>query len=51
MSKAEGGQVELDMEDHREEDYVAPKQPKVKAFAGSGQALGSQVCNNMIMYL
>ena len=43
VSKAEGGQVELDMEDHRDEEYVAPKQPRVQAFSGSGQTLGSQV--------
>ena len=30
----------MDMEDHREQDFVAPKK-KMKAFSGAGQALGS----------
>ena len=37
---ARGGQVGLNMEDHREEEYVQPKQ-KFKAFHGAGQRLGS----------
>lgn len=37
---ARGGQVNLDMEDHRDEDYMKPK-PVFKAFAGEGQKLGS----------
>lgn len=41
MALAEGGEVALDMEDHRNEDYQPPKQPKMKAFSGEGQALGS----------
>ena len=36
---APGGEVDLNMEDHRNDDYVAPK-VKVKAFSGSGQMLG-----------
>ena len=39
---ADGGQVALDMEDHSSEDYVPPKQPKLRAFTGSGQTLGSE---------
>lgn len=37
---ARGGQVGLNMEDHREEEYVRPKQ-KFKAFQCAGQRLGS----------
>ncbi|XP_067163574.1 NSFL1 cofactor p47 isoform X4 [Apteryx mantelli] len=39
---ARGGQVNLDMEDHRDEDYVKPKSV-FKAFTGEGQKLGSTV--------
>ncbi|RXN02707.1 NSFL1 cofactor p47-like protein [Labeo rohita] len=35
-----GGQVNLDMEDHRDEDFSKPK-PVFKAFTGEGQKLGS----------
>uniref|UniRef100_A0A8C2FX22 NSFL1 cofactor p47 n=1 Tax=Cyprinus carpio TaxID=7962 RepID=A0A8C2FX22_CYPCA len=35
-----GGQVNLDMEDHRDEDFSKPKFA-FKAFAGEGQKLGS----------
>ncbi|XP_059383590.1 NSFL1 cofactor p47 [Carassius carassius] len=35
-----GGQVNLDMEDHRDEDFSKPKSA-FKAFAGEGQKLGS----------
>nr|KAF6472009.1 NSFL1 cofactor [Molossus molossus] len=35
-----GGQVNLDMEDHRDEDFVKPK-GTFKAFTGEGQKLGS----------
>uniref|UniRef100_H3AIT2 UBX domain-containing protein 2B n=2 Tax=Latimeria chalumnae TaxID=7897 RepID=H3AIT2_LATCH len=35
-----GGQVNLDMEDHRDQEYVRPKL-KFKAFSGEGQKLGS----------
>ncbi|KAM4691547.1 NSFL1 cofactor p47 [Rhinophrynus dorsalis] len=37
---AQGGQVNLDMEDHRDEDFVKPK-ISFKAFTGEGQKLGS----------
>uniref|UniRef100_W5MG07 NSFL1 cofactor p47 n=2 Tax=Lepisosteus oculatus TaxID=7918 RepID=W5MG07_LEPOC len=37
---ARGGQVNLDMEDHREEDFSKPK-TMFKAFAGEGKKLGS----------
>jgi len=37
---ARGGEVGLNMEDHRQEEFVAPKQ-KFKAFQCSGQRLGS----------
>lgn len=37
--EVQGGEVRLDMEDHRHEDYAAPK-TKVKAFTGKGQMLG-----------
>ncbi|XP_033111851.1 uncharacterized protein LOC117112790 [Anneissia japonica] len=40
LQQARGGEVHLDMEDHREEEYTAPK-PKVKAFSGTGHMLGS----------
>lgn len=36
---ARGGQVNLDMEDHRDEEYVKPKSV-FKAFTGEGQKLG-----------
>ncbi|KAM9218717.1 NSFL1 cofactor p47 isoform 2-T2 [Leptosomus discolor] len=39
---ARGGQVNLDMEDHRDEEYVKPKSV-FKAFTGEGQKLGSTV--------
>lgn len=38
--RARGGQVNLDMEDHRDEDFVKPK-VAFKAFGGEGQKLGS----------
>lgn len=34
--------VALRMEDHSAEDYVPPQQPRVRAFGGSGQTLGSE---------
>nr|XP_018908374.1 PREDICTED: NSFL1 cofactor p47-like [Bemisia tabaci] len=40
VRNARGGEFHLNMEDHRFEDYVAPK-PKVKAFAGEGHVLGN----------
>ncbi|CAC5416111.1 SHP1 [Mytilus coruscus] len=44
VREARGGEVSLDMEDHRTEDYVQPKVP-VKAFAGEGHMLGSPAPN------
>ncbi|XP_071966930.1 NSFL1 cofactor p47 isoform X2 [Engystomops pustulosus] len=41
---AQGGQVNLDMEDHRDEDFVKPK-ASFKAFTGEGQKLGSTAPN------
>uniref|UniRef100_A0A8C9V6M3 NSFL1 cofactor p47 n=2 Tax=Scleropages formosus TaxID=113540 RepID=A0A8C9V6M3_SCLFO len=38
--RSRGGQVNLDMEDHRDEDFTKPK-VVFKAFAGEGQKLGS----------
>ncbi|XP_048872323.1 NSFL1 cofactor p47 [Brienomyrus brachyistius] len=38
--RSRGGQVNLDMEDHRDEDFFKPK-VAFKAFAGEGQKLGS----------
>ncbi|XP_041860744.1 NSFL1 cofactor p47 isoform X2 [Melanotaenia boesemani] len=38
--RSRGGQVNLDMEDHRDEDFVKPKMA-FKAFGGEGQKLGS----------
>lgn len=37
--RARGGQVNLDMEDHRDEDFSKPKMA-FKAFTGEGQKLG-----------
>ena len=37
---AKGGKVNMDMEDHRDQDFVPPKKV-MKPFSGSGQALGS----------
>ncbi|XP_011498806.1 PREDICTED: NSFL1 cofactor p47-like [Ceratosolen solmsi marchali] len=38
--EVQGGEVHLNMEDHRHEEYIPPK-PKIKAFSGKGQMLGS----------
>ncbi|TNM86299.1 hypothetical protein fugu_006529 [Takifugu bimaculatus] len=38
--QSRGGQVNLDMEDHRDEDFAKPK-VSFKAFGGEGQKLGS----------
>ncbi|KAK0089332.1 hypothetical protein PV325_007876 [Microctonus aethiopoides] len=38
--EVQGAEVRLDMEDHRHEEYVAPKN-KVKVFTGRGHKLGS----------
>ncbi|RXG51973.1 NSFL1 cofactor p47 [Armadillidium vulgare] len=40
VKSARGGEVYINMEDHRHEDYVTDK-PKVVAFTGSGHTLGS----------
>lgn len=37
--RSRGGQVNLDMEDHRDEDFSKPK-VAFKAFGGEGQKLG-----------
>jgi len=39
---ARGGEVNLNMEDHRQENYVKPKMP-LKAFTGEGHTLGRYV--------
>ncbi|XP_019722458.1 NSFL1 cofactor p47 isoform X1 [Hippocampus comes] len=38
--RSRGGQVNLDMEDHRDEDFTKPKMA-FRAFGGEGQKLGS----------
>ncbi|XP_054277638.1 NSFL1 cofactor p47 [Macrosteles quadrilineatus] len=40
LQNVSGGEVHLNMEDHRHEDYTQPKS-RVKAFSGKGQLLGS----------
>jgi len=40
VKEAKGGEVHVDMEDHKEEEYVKPKVSK-KPFQGSGNVLGS----------
>lgn len=40
ISKARGGEVNLNMEDHKQEEYVEVKKP-VKAFEGEGHRLGN----------
>ena len=30
----------MNMEDHRQEDYVPPPKPKMEAFSGAGHKLG-----------
>ncbi|XP_072046051.1 NSFL1 cofactor p47-like [Amphiura filiformis] len=44
VREAKGGEVNLDMEDHRQEEYVRPKK-KVTPFAGHGYMLGSPTPN------
>lgn len=39
IQAAKGGEVNLNMEDHRNEDYVKPK-VTLKAFTGEGHTLG-----------
>lgn len=36
---AQGGEVDINLEDRRSEAYVRPK-PKLKAFSGEGHKLG-----------
>lgn len=40
VKEAKGGEVHVDMEDHRQEEYVKPKVSK-KPFQGAGHVLGS----------
>jgi len=40
VKEAKGGEVHVDMEDHRQEDFVKPKTMR-KAFGGKGNVLGS----------
>ncbi|KAL9978481.1 hypothetical protein ACROYT_G016001 [Oculina patagonica] len=35
------GEVHVNMEDHRHEEYVPPPKPKIQAFSGAGHKLGS----------
>ena len=44
VRQSKGGQVNLDLEDKREEEFVRPK-VKVKAFSGEGNMLGRYVIN------
>ncbi|XP_050407447.1 NSFL1 cofactor p47 [Patella vulgata] len=44
ISMGKGGEVSLNMEDHRNEDFVKPK-GQLKAFTGEGHTLGSPVPN------
>lgn len=44
LTSSAKGEVNLNMEDHRQEEYVKPKIP-VKAFAGAGHMLGSPAPN------
>lgn len=39
IREAKGGEVNLNMEDHRDEEFVPPKKT-TKAFSGSGNRLG-----------
>merc|ERR1719242_1799778 len=40
VKEAKGGEVHVDMEDHRDEEFVKPK-VKAKPFQGTGNVLGS----------
>uniref|UniRef100_H2Z6V7 Uncharacterized protein n=1 Tax=Ciona savignyi TaxID=51511 RepID=H2Z6V7_CIOSA len=42
IRNAHGGEVHVDMEDHRQEEYKAPKK-KIKPFSGQGHMLGRWV--------
>ncbi|KAH8036082.1 hypothetical protein HPB51_017738 [Rhipicephalus microplus] len=41
LQEASGAEVNLNMEDHRLEQYVGPPRPKVTAFEGAGHRLGT----------
>uniref|UniRef100_A0A224Z374 UBX domain-containing protein 1 n=1 Tax=Rhipicephalus zambeziensis TaxID=60191 RepID=A0A224Z374_9ACAR len=41
LQEASGAEVNLNMEDHRHEQYVGPPRPKVTAFEGTGHRLGT----------
>ena len=47
IRQAKGGQVSLDLEDHRDEEYVRPK-VKVKPFSGQGNMLGRYDCPSSV---
>ena len=40
VKEAKGGEVNVDMEDHRDEEFVKPK-VSAKPFTGAGNVLGS----------
>ncbi|XP_056129960.1 NSFL1 cofactor p47 isoform X3 [Lampris incognitus] len=46
--RSRGGQVNLDMEDHRDEEFSKPKLA-FRAFGGEGQKLGRSVCKSRKM--
>ncbi|KAH6941735.1 hypothetical protein HPB50_023067 [Hyalomma asiaticum] len=41
LQEANGAEVNLNMEDHRHEQYVGPRRPRVTAFEGTGHRLGT----------
>lgn len=41
LKQSRRGEVHLNMEDHRHEDYIPPPKPKLQAFSGAGHKLGS----------
>jgi len=41
VREANGGELNLNLEDHHSEEYREPVQPKIRAFAGAGHVLGS----------
>lgn len=46
------GEVHVNMEDHRHEDYIPPPKPKIQAFTGAGHKLGRLVsCNQLSLLL
>lgn len=40
------GEVHVNMEDHRHEEYVPPPKPKLQAFSGTGHKLGRLVSSS-----